>query len=76
VAYAEAKECRNAALIYPAALSSPVCGMWGKDIHVDTLVFLLDGDLEKAGKKFLTQLLLRIEKSPSYLMKLTEQICE
>ncbi len=73
VAYAEAKECRNAALIYPAALSSPVCGMWGKDIHVDTLAFILDGDLEKAGYKFLDQVLFRMGaddgKKHSYLNK-------
>jgi 5-methylcytosine-specific restriction enzyme subunit McrC len=66
VAYAEAKECRNAALIYPIALSSPVCGMWGKDIRIDTLIFSLDGDLEQAGARFLDQLMLRIEKSPGH----------
>lgn len=62
VAYAEAKGCKNAALIYPASLSSPVRGMWG-NIYVEFLTFPLDGDLERDRLQLLEQRLSRIVKS-------------
>ena len=56
VAYAEAKGCTNAALVYPVELGRPVSGMWGSDIFVRSLDFHLGGDLEEAGRNLLEQL--------------------
>lgn len=56
VAYAEAKGCRKAALVYPAQLSYPVSGMWGVNIGVRSLAFPLDGDLESSGRRLLENL--------------------
>jgi 5-methylcytosine-specific restriction enzyme subunit McrC len=56
VAYAEAKGCTKAALVYPVDLRRPVSGMWGNDIYVRSLAFRLDGDLEEAGRSLLEQL--------------------
>lgn len=55
VAYAEAKDCPNAILVYPIALAHSVKGNWG-DIHVQSLAFPLDGDLDDAGRRFLEDL--------------------
>ena len=56
IAYATAKKCQEAVLIYPTPLPQPL------DIHLDnirirTLTFSLAGDLEKAGERFLITLL-------------------
>jgi 5-methylcytosine-specific restriction enzyme subunit McrC len=56
VAYAEAKGCTKAALVYPVKLGRPVSGMWGNDICVRSLAFRLAGDLEEAGRSLLEQL--------------------
>ena len=56
VAYAEAKGCTKAALVYPVELGRPVSGMWGSDIFVRYLAFRLGGDLEEAGQNLLKEL--------------------
>jgi 5-methylcytosine-specific restriction enzyme subunit McrC len=56
VAYAVALECREAVLVYPFALASPTDTQIG-GIHVRTLGYPLDDDLEPAGQAFLQQLL-------------------
>ena len=55
VAYAEAKSCNDAVLIYPTrhVISSDI--VVGK-IRVRRLTFALDGDLEKCGEEFLREL--------------------
>jgi 5-methylcytosine-specific restriction enzyme subunit McrC len=55
VAYAQAKGCLDAVLIYPTPLAKPL------DEHVGTTrvrsaTFALDGALEDAGKEFLSKL--------------------
>ena len=59
VAYAKAKDCDEAVLIYPTLLSSPLDAFVGEKqkIHVRSLVFALDGDLEAAGQRFVGALL-------------------
>lgn len=56
VAYAEAKNCQRAILIYPTPLANPINGLWGKDIQVQSLVFRLDDDIEKGGRMLLESL--------------------
>jgi diadenosine tetraphosphate (Ap4A) HIT family hydrolase/HKD family nuclease len=56
VAYAAAKCCRRAVLVYPTRLPGVIAGLWGKDIHVELLAFRLDGDIEECGQEFLAQL--------------------
>lgn len=58
VTYAKAKGCRDAVLIYPAALERPLNVMIG-DVHLRSLAFPLDGDLEQAGQRFIHALGLR-----------------
>jgi 5-methylcytosine-specific restriction enzyme subunit McrC len=55
VAYATAKNCRNAVLIYPTSLVKPLNILMGK-IRVRSMTFALDGDLEQAGQTFLQDL--------------------
>jgi 5-methylcytosine-specific restriction enzyme subunit McrC len=55
IAYATAKNCREAILIYPTPLSRPL-DIHLDNIHIRTLAFSLDGDLEAAGEKFLATL--------------------
>lgn len=60
VTYALAKGCDEAVLIYPTALRSPFDDYVGKDekrIHVRSLAFALNGDLEAAGRHFVGALL-------------------
>src|SRR5439155_1269136 len=57
VAYAEAKNCRKAVLVYPTLLRNAISGLWGKNIHVESLAFPLDGNLDQAGNEFLARLL-------------------
>jgi 5-methylcytosine-specific restriction enzyme subunit McrC len=55
VAYAKAKQCREAILIYPVALAKPLDTMWA-DIRVRSLTFDLSGDLDRAGRLFIEDL--------------------
>jgi len=55
VAYAEAKGCREAALVYPAPLRRPLRTMVGR-IHVRTLTFSLEGNLDENGTQFVQNL--------------------
>ena len=57
VAYAAAKNCRRAVLVYPILLRQPIRGPWGHNIQVETLAFRLDGNIEECGKELLTQLI-------------------
>jgi 5-methylcytosine-specific restriction enzyme subunit McrC len=50
VAYAEAKGCRDAFLIYPATLDAPLDTIVG-DIRVRSVAFRLDRELEEAGRE-------------------------
>lgn len=50
VAYAEAKGCREAILLYPAQPACPLDIMVGR-IRVRSMAFRLDGDLEAAGQE-------------------------
>jgi 5-methylcytosine-specific restriction enzyme subunit McrC len=56
VAYAEAKGCHEAILVYPVNLKRPL-DIWIGKIRVRTVAFRLDGDLEANGAEFLTNLL-------------------
>jgi 5-methylcytosine-specific restriction enzyme subunit McrC len=56
VAYAEAKRCRDAVLVYPQSLTTPLDGRVG-DIRVRTLAFPLGGDLNQAGQALIHALL-------------------
>jgi 5-methylcytosine-specific restriction enzyme subunit McrC len=55
VAYAVAKRCREAILVYPRHLPRPLDERVG-DIRVRTAVFSLDGDIERNGEVFLKEL--------------------
>ena len=56
VAYAIAKKCSKAILVYPQALAHPLAAHVG-NIWVRTLHFPLEGDLEANGEKFFSELL-------------------
>ena len=56
VAYAKAKNCREAILIYPTPLPQPLDTMWD-DIHVRSLIFDVSQDLEKAGHSFIGKII-------------------
>lgn len=58
ITYAKAKGCKEAVLIYPVALARPLNLMIG-DIHLHSLAFALDSDLEQAGKTFMHALGIR-----------------
>ena len=55
-AYAHARTCSEAVLIYPVTLSAPV-DIHIRDIRVRGLVFSLTDNLEDAGQRFLNELL-------------------
>lgn len=55
VAYAESKGCEHAVLIYPVPIDQSLNEKVG-DVHVRSLTFGLDGDLELNGQTFLTEL--------------------
>ncbi|MCA9937896.1 MAG: hypothetical protein KC418_04600 [Anaerolineales bacterium] len=57
VAYAQAKQCAQAILIYPAPLARPFHIRVGQ-VQVRALPFALDGDLEAGGEWLLAQLAL------------------
>ncbi|MCK4504648.1 MAG: restriction endonuclease [Candidatus Aegiribacteria sp.] len=61
VAYAELKGCGEAILIYPVKLEKPVDIMIG-DIHVRSLTFDLDNDLDLAGNEFLRDLFSELDE--------------
>jgi 5-methylcytosine-specific restriction enzyme subunit McrC len=54
-AYAEAKDCQEAILIYPEGLGAILRGKVGQ-INIRSVVFPLDEDLEKAGNMFVKDL--------------------
>ncbi len=54
-AYAQTKDCREAILIYPDSFGSVLRGKVGT-INIRSVVFSLDGDLEKAGNRFVEDL--------------------
>jgi 5-methylcytosine-specific restriction enzyme subunit McrC len=56
VAYAEAKGCREAVLVYPSSEARPFEARVG-EIRVRSLVFDLSGHLEEAGRRFLGAIL-------------------
>jgi len=56
VAYAKIKNCHEAVLIYPAALTRSVDAPIG-DIRVRSLTFSLDNNIEEAGQNFIQNLL-------------------
>jgi 5-methylcytosine-specific restriction enzyme subunit McrC len=56
IAYAEAKESREAILVYPVKIDRPVDATIGR-IRVRSITFSLEDDLEAAGKLFRRQLL-------------------
>jgi len=56
VAYAEAKGCQEAVLVYPISLRRPLDTRIGK-IRVRTLAFSLNGDLDTNGLLFVQDLL-------------------
>ncbi|MGF1939426.1 MAG: hypothetical protein RM347_034645 [Nostoc sp. ChiQUE02] len=56
IAYAQAKRCQEAILIYPVPLAEPLNIKVGT-IQIRTLTFSLTGDLEQAGYRFLQDLL-------------------
>ena len=55
VTYAKLMNCREAILIYPIGLAQPLDIEIG-DVHVRSLRFAVDGDLERAGQDFLSLL--------------------
>jgi 5-methylcytosine-specific restriction enzyme subunit McrC len=58
IAYAAALGGTQAALIYPVALEHPFDGHFGASgIHLRTLKFGIEGELEAEGRKFLKELL-------------------
>ncbi len=56
VAYAEAKNCKRAILIYPVELPHEIKGFWGNDIFVQSLPFKIAHDLDQGGQEFLKRL--------------------
>lgn len=56
VAYAEAKGCKEAVLVYPMPLIEPLDIRVGR-IRIRSLTFSLAGDLEQAGYRFLEDVL-------------------
>ena len=56
VAYAQAKGCNDAILVYLQPLRAPL-DVWIGDVHVRTVSFSLANDLEQAGQAFLQNIL-------------------
>ncbi|WP_088894812.1 McrC family protein [Leptolyngbya ohadii] len=57
IAYAKVRRCSEAVLIYPEPLRNPL-NVWADDIHVRTLTFAIDADLDQGGQAFLSSLLI------------------
>lgn len=55
VAYATAKECREAILLYPVPLARPLDEQIGS-VRVRSLSFTIDGDIDQAGQELLAQI--------------------
>ena len=55
VFYAHLLNCHEAALVYPVPIVNPT-NTWIGDIHVRTLTFALEGNLDRAGERFLAAL--------------------
>jgi 5-methylcytosine-specific restriction enzyme subunit McrC len=61
IAYAAAVGCRDAILIYPDMPEQPFDGRFGAStIHLRTMQFGIEGDLEEAGVQFLEKLLVNL----------------
>jgi 5-methylcytosine-specific restriction enzyme subunit McrC len=60
IAYATVKGCSEAVLIYPDPLRSPL-DFWVCGIHVRTVPFAIDDDLEQSGEAFLRDLLVNTD---------------
>jgi 5-methylcytosine-specific restriction enzyme subunit McrC len=56
VTYAKAKNCHEAILVYPQPLEIPL-DIQLDDLHIHSLTFSLDSDLEMAGQQFLQNVL-------------------
>jgi 5-methylcytosine-specific restriction enzyme subunit McrC len=56
IAYATAKGCTDAILVYPRPLARPL-NEWVRGIHIRSIEFALNNDLEQAGQDFLHDLL-------------------
>lgn len=56
VAYAEAKGCNEAILVYPGPLTAPIVAKVG-DIRVRSLAFSVSGDLDQQGYAFLQKMI-------------------
>lgn len=56
VTYAKAKNCHEAILVYPQPLPRPL-DIWLDNLHIRSLTFSLDSDLEMAGQQFLKNVL-------------------
>ena len=56
IAYAEAIGCREAILIYPVEMESHLDMRVG-DIHVRSVTFALEGDLDEAGRNFVNDMI-------------------
>jgi 5-methylcytosine-specific restriction enzyme subunit McrC len=63
VFYALATGCREAVLVYPAFLSKPIDTRIDH-VHLRTLTFGLDGDLDEAGERFVRALLEGMPEEP------------
>jgi 5-methylcytosine-specific restriction enzyme subunit McrC len=65
IAYATAKNCQEAILIYPVDLSNPIDEWVGDDrpLHLQSLTFSTHGNLKKQGEKFLNHLF-QLKHSP------------
>lgn len=56
VVYAKAKQCQRAILVYPQTLPRPIDATLGDDVRVRSSAFVLDGDLDAAGRDLLASL--------------------
>lgn len=63
IAYAVAIGCRDAILIYPVEMKSPIDMRVG-DIHVRSATFALEGGLSEAGRKFITKIVEWMRSEP------------
>jgi 5-methylcytosine-specific restriction enzyme subunit McrC len=56
VAYAQAKGCNEAILVYPGPLTAPIDAKVG-DIRVRSLAFSVSGDLDEQGYMFVQKMI-------------------
>lgn len=57
VAYAAAKECERAVLVYPTSNVHQISGHWGNNIYAESQAFDLNNDVEESGMEFLSRIL-------------------